>query len=183
MSKWPEDLTRKRSNSNIKNNQTVSNKILLNIHKYKLYPAPEGVFVNKPNLNKQLNFTTLEETMTKDKISLIGDGSFSKVFLYQDKKTKIKYAVKKMLIELVLNKTNNKNIIDSEISIQSKIIHPNIIRLYNFFLDKEKQNYYLILEYASHGTLFEKIRFKKGFEESNAFYYFIQAVNAVFFFA
>ena len=181
MSKWPEDLTRKRSNSNIKSNQTVSNKILLNIHKYKLYPAPEGVFVNKPNLNKQLNFTTLEETMTKDKISLIGDGSFSKVFLYQDKKTKIKYAVKKMLIELVLNKTNNKNIIDSEISIQSKIIHPNIIRLYNFFLDKEKQNYYLILEYASHGTLFEKIRFKKGFEESNAFYYFIQAVNAVFF--
>ena len=181
MSKWPEDLTHKRSNSNIKNNQTVSSKILLNIHKYKLYPAPEGVFVNKPNLNKQLNFTTLEETMTKDKISLIGDGSFSKVFLYQDKKTKVKYAVKKMLIELVLNKTNNKNIIESEISIQSKIIHPNIIRLYNYFLDKEKQNYYLILEYASHGTLFEKIRFKKGFEESNAFYYFIQAVNAVFF--
>ena len=181
MSKWPEDLTRKRTNSNIKNDQNVSNKILLNIHKYKLYPAPEGVFVNKPNLNKQLNFTTLEETMTKEKISLIGDGSFSKVFLYQDKKTKIKYAVKKMLIELVLNRANNKNIIDNEISIQSKIIHPNIIRLYNYFLDKEKSNYYLILEYASHGTLFEKIRFKKGFEEPAAFYYFIQAVNAVFF--
>ena len=37
-----------------------------------------------------------------------------------------------MLIELVLNRANNKNIIDNEISIQSKIIHPNIIRLYNY---------------------------------------------------
>ena len=170
-----------RSSSIVKKPSGNINKVLLNIHKYKLYPAPEGVFNNKPKLNKNLNFNNLEETTTKDKISLIGDGSFSKVFLYQDKKTKIKYAVKKMLLQLVLNKTNNKNIILSEIDIQSKIIHPNIIRLYNYFLDKEEINYYLVLEYASHGTLFEKIRFKKGFDESSAFYYFIQAVNAIIF--
>ena len=36
-----------------------------------------------------------------------------------------------------MQKTNNKNLILDEINIQSKIFHPNIIRLFNYFKDKK----------------------------------------------
>ena len=86
-----------------------------------------------------------------------------------------------MNISLVLKKANNKNIILNEINIQSRICHPNIIQLYNYFKDKDNANYFLILEYANKGTLFDLIRCKKGLNEINTFYYFIQAVNAIYF--
>ena len=164
-----------------KNNLSKINSLLLNIHKYKLYPPPSGLFYKKPKINSDLNFSLLEPVIFKNKDPIIGDGSFSTVFLYHNKKSQIKYAIKKMNISLVLQKSSNKNIILNEINIQSKISHPNIIKLHNYFKDKEKENYYLILEYASKGTLFDYIRFKNGLNESNAFYYFIQAVNAIYF--
>ena len=118
------------------------NSFLLNLTKYKLYPMPDSSFSEKPNLTPNLNFSTLEPIMSNGKKAIIGDGSFSKVFLYNNKKTKAKYAIKKMNISLVLKKSGNKNIILNEINIQSKISHPNIIRLYNYFKDKENLNYY-----------------------------------------
>ena len=39
-------------------------------------------------------------------------------------------------------------------------------------------NMFLILEYASKGTLFDYIHNKKGLNETEAFYFFIQAVNS-----
>ena len=166
--------------NNSKNIQRF-NPFLLNLAKYKLYPAPDSSFSEIPKLNPYLNLSTLQPIRFNDKKAIIGDGSFSKVFLYNHKKTRTKYAIKKMNISLVLKKSGNKNIILNEINIQSKITHPNIIRLYNYFKDKENLNYYLILEFASKGTLFDYIHLKKGFNESNAFYYFIQAVNAIYF--
>ena len=166
---------------NTESNCPKFNSFLLNLIKYKLYPLPDSSFSEKPNLTPNLNLSTLEPIMSNGKKAIIGDGSFSKVFLYNNKKTKAKYAIKKMNISLVLKKSGNKNIILNEINIQSKISHPNIIRLYNYFKDKENLNYYLILEYASKGTLFDYIHLKKGLNESNAFYFFIQAVNAIYF--
>ena len=169
------------SQNNINNHHQKFDTLLLNIRKFRLYPPSNGSFFEKSRINQYLNFSTLEPILYKGQKTLIGDGSFSKVFLFNHKKTKIKYAVKKMNISLVLNKANNKNIILNEIKIQSRICHPNIIQLYNYFKDKNNSNYFLILEYASKGTLFDYIRLKRGLDESNAFYYFIQAVNAIFF--
>ena len=176
-------IYKKSQNNNNNNNKNLLkfNNLLLNIHKFKLYPPPLGSFYTKPNINPNLNFSILEPILLKEKKTLIGDGSFSKVFLYYNKKTKTKYAIKRMNISKVLEKTNNKNIIINEINIQSKISHPNIIKLYNFFSDRNDSYYYLILEYASKGSLFDYIKFKNGLNESNAFYYFIQAVNAIYF--
>ena len=169
------------SQNNINNHHQKFDTLLLNIRKFRLYPPSNGSFFEKSRINQYLNFSTLEPILYKGQKTLIGDGSFSKVFLFNHKKTKIKYAVKKMNISLVLNKANNKNIILNEVKIQSRICHPNIIQLYNYFKDKNNSNYFLILEYASKGTLFDYIRLKRGLDESNAFYYFIQAVNAIFF--
>ena len=166
---------------NINEKENLLNQQLLNLIKYKLHPPPKGCIYEKPKINRNLNFSTLEPILSKGKKILVGDGSFSKVYLYQHKVSKIKYAIKKMDIPSFVKKTNNKNLIVEEINIQSKIIHPNIIRLFNYFTDNNDINIFLILEYASKGTLFDYIHYKKGFDESEAFYYFIQAVNSISF--
>ena len=166
---------------NINNDKKTLNPHLLNLIKFKLHPPPIGSFLENPELNPRLNFSLLEPVLSKGKKILIGDGSFSKVYLFQNKISKIKYAIKKMNISSFLKKTNNKDLIINEINIQSKINHPNIIRLYNYFEDKNNINIFLVLEYASKKTLFDYIRYKKGLNEIEAFYYFIQAVNAIYF--
>ena len=179
-------MQKNNNNPNVKKNNinnsldSINNK-LLNLVKYKLYQTQIGCFYENPKINSNLNFSSLEPILSKGKKILVGDGSFSKVYLYQHKNTKIKYAIKKMNIPSFIKKTNNKNLILEEINIQSKISHPNIIRLFNYFKDKNNTNVFLILEYASKGTLFDYIRRKKGLDESEAFYYFFQAFNAIFF--
>jgi serine/threonine protein kinase len=110
---------------------------------------------------------------------MLGEGAFSKVQLFQHKTTKIKYAVKKMNLIQLEKLSQNKKFVLNEMSIQGRINHPNIIKLFNFY--EIKKNYILILEYASKGTLFDLINSKNGLSESIAFYYFIQTLNAIYF--
>ena len=167
--------------NNINDNEERINNKLLNLIKYKLFQPNIGCFYGNRKINSNLNFSSLEPILSNGKKILVGDGSFSKVFLYQHKTSKIKYAIKKINIPSFLKKTNNKNLILEEINIQSKIMHPNIIRLFNYFKDKNNINMFLILEYASKGTLFDYIHHKNGFDETEAFYFFFQAVNAIYF--
>ena len=43
-----------------------------------------------------------------------------------------------------------------------KLNHPNIIKLLNYYYEKEKNTTYMVLEYASGGSLNEKIKFGYG---------------------
>ena len=72
----------------------------------------------------------------------------------------------------VIFNNSNKDNLRREIRIQKHIIHPHIISLYHYFEDKE--NVYMILEYADNKTLFEHIRHKKSLSEREAFIYFFQ---------
>ena len=161
------------------NNINSENKLLLNIYLNNLYPPPIGIYTKDLNFDSALNLSNLSPVLYGKKQIILGDGSFSKVKLYEDKKTKMKYAIKKMNILKLEKISKNKKLVNNEINIQGRIKHPNIIRLYNFY--KYKNDYYLILEYASKGTLFDIIRQKSGLTESMAFYYFIQALNAIYF--
>lgn len=60
----------------------------------------------------------------------------------------IKKAVKKTLIEMKM-----VNQFVAEIRLHSTLDHPNIVKFYGFF--EEKENIYLVLEYLSGGTLFD----------------------------
>lgn len=64
-----------------------------------------------------------------------------------------------------------------EIKIQKKLSHPHTIKLYHFFEDKE--NVYLILEYAENGSLFSHLRKKQKFSENEAFIYFFQTLLGI----
>jgi serine/threonine protein kinase len=50
-----------------------------------------------------------------------------------------------------------------ELEIQWRLNHPNIVRLYGYFYDKEC--IYVVLEYCPHGNLYQKLRREKCFSE------------------
>ena len=69
--------------------------------------------------------------------------------------------------------------IQKEIDIQSKIDHPNIVKL--LYVKETETCYYLIMEYAKNGNLFHYIRRNKSLSEDESFSIFIQVVNAITF--
>ena len=162
-----------------KNQKIIEEKILLDIYNNMLYPPPIGKYNKDLNFDSSLNMNSLIPIKVKNNNVILGEGGFSKVQLYQNKTTKIKYAVKKMNLTQLEKLSQNKKFILNEVNIQGRINHPNIIKLYNYF--EIKNNCILILEYASKGTLFDLINLKNGLSERIAFYYFIQTLNAIYF--
>ena len=110
---------------------------------------------------------------------ILGKGTFSTIFLYQNNHTKKKYAVKHIYKEKVIESTNSLNIVNKEIDIHSRFIHKNIIRLYSH--EENTDSYDLLLEYAPNGNLFQLIKRKNTLSENECFAYFIQAADAVYF--
>jgi calcium-dependent protein kinase len=54
----------------------------------------------------------------------------------------------------------------NEIDILKKLDHPNIVKIYEFYEDKD--NFYLITEFIEGGELFDRITKKKFFNEKEA---------------
>ena len=109
----------------------------------------------------------------------LGQGSFGRVYLGKNKINNELCAIKTINKKQIYRMYGNYNIIYDEISIHSRCIHKNIIRLYNYYEDENE--FKLILEYASNGNLYEKIKKEKQLNEKTAYSYFIQILNAVFF--
>ncbi|OMJ68147.1 hypothetical protein SteCoe_34485 [Stentor coeruleus] len=106
----------------------------------------------------------------------LGRGAYGEVELVQNIASKNLYAFK-IIKKKNLNRSGTLKMIHREISVQKKLIHPNIIRLYGHIEDSE--SLYLILEYAEKGNLFHYIRKKKRLYEEEAFYYFTQVCFAI----
>lgn len=84
---------------------------------------------------------------------VLGSGAFGKVFMtYNKNLTEFKVAIK------VLNKNKLKEHIDAiqeEVSILTKLDHPNIVKYYETYIDEKY--IYLVMEYIGGGELFDKI--------------------------
>lgn len=78
--------------------------------------------------------------------------------------------------QTIFNYSSKENL-KREIKIQKSIMHPHIISLYHYFEDKD--NVYIVLEYADNKTLFEYIRNKKSLPEKEAFIYFFQTALGI----
>ena len=77
---------------------------------------------------------------------LLGKGAYGKVYLVLNDKDQKYYALKSL--------EKNKNCLiafDTEINLLKKLDHENIIKLHDFYENKQKLN--IILEYAENGTL------------------------------
>lgn len=86
-------------------------------------------------------------------IKTLGSGSYGRALLVRHISTKKLYVIKNIQI----NDMNESEINDcmNEVKVLEKLHHPNIIKYYGSFY--EKQNFNIILEYANSGDLAEKI--------------------------
>jgi len=78
----------------------------------------------------------------------LGSGTFGEVMLAVNKETKVKRAIKKMIKE---NMMASMEQLDSEVAHLRSLDHPNIVKLYEAYEDK---NYvYLVMDFCSGGDL------------------------------
>jgi calcium-dependent protein kinase len=110
-----------------------------------------------------------------EKIELIGEGSFGKVYLVKSKQgDNKKYAMKVIKQEYI-------EYIDSfkEINILKTLDHINIIKLYDYFHDT---NYiYIISELCTGGELYSKLKSIGSFDEFSTRIIMRQVLSAVFY--
>ena len=107
----------------------------------------------------------------------IGSGSFGEIYLAKHNIDKKKYAIKIMKKEKLMESLGCFGPIYSEINIQSRINHPNIIKL--LYVKETNDEFQLVMEYAENGSLFDYAVKNYGLSEDMAFKYFIQISNAI----
>ena len=143
-----------------------------------------GEFMEKPEYDKYYSKENFSKVLVNDFFPQeLGSGSYGRVYLIKHNITNEEYALKVIDKKKLKQMYGETDIMKNEINIQSKLIHENIIRLYNVYEDDDN-SINLIMEYAKNGNLFEllsKPENKNGLDEQRAFDYFIQVVNAVYF--
>lgn len=106
----------------------------------------------------------------------IGKGSFGSVYKVchiNSNQIRVMKIIKKNTIQL---QDDDKKFL-KEIEILCKTDHPNIIKIYEYFIDDI--NYYLIMEYISGGELYNSISKMISFSEKKAAYIMNQILSAV----
>lgn len=106
--------------------------------------------------------------------NVLGEGSYSTVYLGQHEESKhpvaIKVIARKSLVDNYMYET-----LASEIEILKKLDHPNIVRLYDVL--NTSNNVYIITEYCNGGTLDELLRKEKKLNESQAIFVMKDLLN------
>ncbi|XP_057772539.1 CBL-interacting serine/threonine-protein kinase 11 [Salvia miltiorrhiza] len=107
---------------------------------------------------------------------LLGCGAFAKVYHARDVATGRSVAIKVINKSRLNNNATLINNIKREISIMSRLRHPNIVKLYEVLATKRK--IFIVLEFVKGGELFAKVA-KGRFSEDLARKYFQQLISAV----
>jgi len=112
------------------------------------------------------------------KSAQMGEGSYGHVYKGKDKNTGAMRAIKSINID----KVGDTKKLEAEIEVQQNLDHPNIVKLYEVF--KDKQRYYLVMEICSGGELFDRIiavseETGAGFSERDAANYMTQILAAM----
>uniref|UniRef100_A0A0N5AZZ8 Aurora kinase n=1 Tax=Syphacia muris TaxID=451379 RepID=A0A0N5AZZ8_9BILA len=106
----------------------------------------------------------------------LGRGRFGNVYLAREVKSRFVVAMK-VLYKSELAKVGVQHQLRREIEIQYHLRHPNILRLYGYFHDETRV--YLILEYASRGTLYAALMKEKTFSLKASATYVYQLASAL----
>ena len=109
-------------------------------------------------------------------VSVIGNGSYAKVFLVKDKET-LEYFALKILKKENVEKRKQEDKVLVERNILKDIKHPFIINFRGSFQNLKKL--YFVLEYCPGGELFNLISKRKKFNEEQAMFYAAQMVLAI----
>jgi len=89
-------------------------------------------------------------------LELLGEGAFSKVYLAESKVDKGGLAAVKVINKSELCKDQDKMfLVEKEIEIMSQLDHPNIVKLYEVYVNEEEVC--LVMELAKGGEVFDKL--------------------------
>ncbi len=155
------------NNNNLKNQTIINSPFLI-----KGILNKSIIYDNIYSLN---NFVPVLED--DGNLKTIGSGSYGQVYLGLNTITKKYYAIKHMDKKTIYELLHTLEAAKDEIEIQSKIDHPNIVKL--LYVKETDISYDLIMEYAPKGNLFHFIRKTRGLTEDISFCLFIQIVNAI----
>ncbi|XP_010252814.1 PREDICTED: CBL-interacting serine/threonine-protein kinase 23-like isoform X3 [Nelumbo nucifera] len=108
--------------------------------------------------------------------SVLGRGSFGKVYLARDVETGEKRAIKVLNKDRVV-KEKMTDQIKREISIMKLVRHPNVVHLFEVMASKTK--IYFVMEYVTGGELLTKVSKQGKLREDEARKYFQQLISAV----
>ena len=139
----------------------------------------KGFFLKEIKYESIYEIKNFKHQIVNGQPKLLGYGSFGKVFLEINKINKKLYAIKHMEKKRIYKALKTLDPIYSEIKIQSKISHPNIVKI--LYANENERYFDIVLEYANKGNLFYYIQEKNHLSESNSFRIFIQIINAIYF--
>lgn len=138
----------------------------------------EFVSAGQVTINTQ-TFVARNKNHIKSSYSILekmGEGSFGKVYKVTHKQTGQVRAMKMINKENVKYQDDEKLFL-KEIEVLAKLDHPNIIKVYEYFIDRDF--YYIITEFAAGGELYEEISKCDYFDEGKAAVIMEQLLSAV----
>ena len=157
-----------------KNKQTLQTSLNNEYNYPNYYPSQNLIPINTFNNNEKIIIKNQNSVNDVYKLERqLGEGGYGQVFLVRHKKMNLLRAMK----IIPNNSKNQKEKTDEEIELLKQLDHPNIVKLFEYFSDKDK--YYLITEYCRGGDLFDLIKKKKRFSEFSAAYIMYQIFHAL----
>lgn len=111
-----------------------------------------------------------------DTISTVGTGTFGRVFLVKDKKSRAFYALKQMKIPDVIRLKQEQHV-HNEKEVLSEVNHPFLIRL--FWTHHDERFLYMLMDYVPGGELFSYLRGRGRFSNSAGMFYTSEIVCAI----
>ena len=127
------------------------------------------LFVKQSNLNPLDTYTLIEK---------IGEGYYGEVWKVENKITGNICAMKKMIKKQKTSIEDEIGIMN-EIEVMKKLDHPNIVKIFKFYITEEA--FYLIMELCSVGELYYEIINCESFTEEKAAYIMYQILSVVFY--
>jgi aurora kinase len=140
--------------------------------------APSAAATTKPSAATTTTTTTTKKetttTTTNAKVWTLDDfdvgrplgrGKFGAVYLARERSSGYVVALK-VLHKQQLAASRVEHQLRREVEIQSHLRHPNILRLFGYFHDRERV--FLILEYAAKGELYKELQRSGRFSEPKA---------------
>lgn len=141
----------------------------------------KGIFISKQSQLKLVNSNLVllnNNSISKSYklIKKIGSGTFGMVYKVKHKETKSLRAMKVIKKDTINYQDDNKEFL-KEIEILSILDHPNILKIYEYFVDEI--NYYILTELSNGGELYDEITKIKNYNEKKASLIIDQLLSAV----
>ena len=132
---------------------------------------PDTLRHAKPNTGNWLNNRYIVNNYIL--LDVLGTGSYGEVRLCKDRISETLYAIKIISKDFLKKRKNNKTTetyfedIKREIAIMKKLLHPNILRLFEVLDDPNVNKMYLVLEYMKMGDLVNILKRRPKDENGN----------------